>query len=50
MENYNKLLAYIEETGMTAEELLNALTDWHGMSIISDEFIENARDCEGWNI
>lgn len=50
MDNYTKLVNCAEEMGLTAEDMLKALVDWNGTSIISDEFIENQRDCEGWEI
>ena len=48
MDNYSKLVDYIERMGLSAVEVLDALVDWHGTSIISDEFMENQQDCEGW--
>lgn len=48
--NFERIMEYVEEAGVSAEELLRALVDWNGTSIISDEFIENLRDCEGWEI
>jgi hypothetical protein len=50
VDNYEKLVNYIESSGLTAVELLNALVDWNGIDIISDEFIDNQRNCEGWYI
>ena len=50
MDNYERLVDYIECVGLTAVELLNALVDWNGTDIISDAFIDNQRNCEGWHI
>lgn len=50
MSNYDKLVNYMEEHSVTAEELLQALIDWHGTSVIDDEFMDNLRDCEGWDV
>lgn len=50
MSNYDKLVKCIEENNISAEELLSVLFDWHGSDIISDEFMENLRDCEGWDV
>lgn len=40
-KNYNTIMEIITETGMTAEDVLNALTDWHGLQILDEEFTEN---------
>ena len=50
MENYSRIVDYIERTNLSAEALLCALVDWNGVSIIGDDFIENQRECEGWEI
>ena len=43
MENYSRIVDYIERTNLSAEALLCALVDWNGVSIIGDDFIENQR-------
>lgn len=47
MNNYKKFEQLIEEYGLSAEEVLKLLTDWHGTQILSDDFMENLRECEG---
>ena len=39
-KNYETLSEAIRENGISAEELLNAFTNWHGMQILSDDFME----------
>ena len=46
--NYDKLVKCIEDMDLSGKEVLDAITDWYGMQILSDEFIENQKDCEGW--
>lgn len=48
--NFERIMEYVEEAGVSAEELLRALVDWNGTDIIDDSFIENQNDCEGWRI
>lgn len=38
--NYETLSEAIKENGISAEELLDAFTNWHGMQILSDDFME----------
>lgn len=39
-KNYNILLEAIETNNISAEDLLNAFTDWNGLQLIDDDFIE----------
>lgn len=39
-KNYNILLEAIETNNISAEDLLNAFTNWHGLQLIDDDFIE----------
>lgn len=48
--NYDMVSDYIEEHSLSGIEVLNALVDWHGTEILSDEFIENQIQCEGWEM
>ena len=48
--NYDKLVKCIEDMDLSGKEVLDAITDWYGTQILSDGFIENLRDCEGWQI
>ena len=48
--NYDKMEKCIEDMNLSGKEVLDAITDWHGLQILSDELIENLRDCEGWQL
>lgn len=49
MDNYTKFEEIIERYNLSASEVLNLLTDWHSTSIISNDFLENLADCEGYS-
>lgn len=38
--NYETLLEAIKTNNISAEELLNAFTNWHGLQLIDDDFME----------
>lgn len=42
--NYNILLEAIQTNNISAENLLNAFTDWNGLQLLSDDFIEFLKD------
>lgn len=43
-KNYNILLEAIETNNISAEDLLNAFTDWNGLQLINDDFMEFLED------
>ena len=43
-KNYNILLDAIKINNISAEDLLNAFTDWNGLQLPSDDFIEFLKD------
>lgn len=43
-KNYNILLDAIKINNISAEDLLNAFTDWNGLQLLSDDFIEFLKD------
>ena len=43
-KNYNILLEAIKTNNISAEDLLNAFTDWNGLQLIDDDFIEFLKD------
>lgn len=49
-ENYNILEEIIETYELTGEDVLRIITDWHGLEILTDEFIDNLKDVEGYEI
>lgn len=44
--NYETLLEAIKTNNISAEELLNAFTNWHGLQLIDDDFMEFLEDEE----
>lgn len=45
-KNYNILLEAIETNNISAKDLLNAFTDWNGLQLIDDDFMEFLEDEE----
>lgn len=43
-KNYNALLEAIETNNISAGDLLNAFTNWHGLQLLDDDFIEFLKD------
>lgn len=39
-KNYNILLEAIKINDISAEDLLDAFTDWHGLQLLDDDFME----------
>lgn len=48
MDNYEKFEDIIERYELSGDEVLNLLTDWYGTSLISDDFLDNLANCEGY--
>lgn len=46
-KNYETLLEVIKANNISAEELLDAFTNWHGLQLIDDDFMEFLED-EGY--
>ena len=47
-KNYETLVDMIENLNLTAEEIVQLFTNYHGMQLIEDDFIEfvnNEYDC-----
>lgn len=44
--NYETFMKMISDNGWSGEDVLNYLTDWHGLQLMSEEFIQNIIDCE----
>lgn len=42
--NYETLLEAIKTNNISAEELLDAFTNWHGLQLIDDDFMEFMED------
>lgn len=45
-ENFETMEQIIEEYGFDGVEVLKLLTDWHGLDLLSHDFMENLIDCE----
>ena len=43
-KNYNILLEAIEINNISAKDLLDAFTNWHGLQLVDDDFIEFLKD------
>lgn len=50
MDNWDKMIEIIRTYGISAEDLLGLITDWHGTQILSDDFMDNLQDCEGYGL
>lgn len=42
--NYSILLEAIKTNNISAEDLLDAFTNWHGLQLLDDDFIEFLKD------
>lgn len=45
-ENYITMESIIADNNLSAEDVLQYLTDWHGLSLLSEDFMQNLIDCE----
>ena len=43
-KNYSILLEAIKTNGISAEDLLDAFTNWHGLQLLDDDFMEFLED------
>ena len=43
-KNYRILLEAIKTSGISAEDLLDAFTNWHGLQLLDDDFMEFLED------
>lgn len=43
-KNYSILLEAIKTNNISAEDLLDAFTNWHGLQLLDDDFIEFLKD------
>lgn len=49
IENYDAVEELIDQYNLSGKEVLRLLTDWNGVQILDKEFMENLRDCEGYD-
>ena len=40
-ENYETMEQIIEECGLSGTDVLQLLTDWHGLDLVASDFMEN---------
>ena len=45
-KNYETFMEMIEDLNMTPQEVLDYLVNWHGLQLLSEDFIQNMIDCE----
>ena len=45
-KNYETFKEMIDDNMWSAEDVLDYLTDWHGLCLMSQGFIQNLIDCE----
>ena len=45
-ENWETMEQIISDTGADGMQVLQWLTDWHGLSLLNKDFMENLIDCE----
>lgn len=50
MDNYNTFVEIIKTYALTGEEVLQLITDWHGLQLLTDEFMDNLKEVEGYEI
>ena len=50
MDNYNTFVEIIETYSLTGEDVLRLVTDWHGLQLLTDEFMDNLKEVEGYEI
>ena len=48
--NYNLLEELIEDSNISAKEMLDMFTDYYGLQLLKKDFMENLRDCEGYDL
>lgn len=45
-ENWNTMEKIIDDLNLDAKDILQYLTDYHGLSLLSYDFMQNLIDCE----
>lgn len=45
-ENWNTIIDIANNYGWTAEDMLRYLTDYYGLQLLSESFMQNLIDCE----
>ena len=43
-KNYNTMESLIEDYGLSAHDILDFLTDWHGLQLLDEAFMKNLFD------
>lgn len=50
MENYNQFEEIINKYNLSGIDVLQILLDWHGTYLLSDDFMDNLKNCEGYEL
>ena len=45
-ENFNTMEEIINDTGADGMQVLQWLTDWHGLDLLDEDFMQNLINCE----
>ena len=45
-ENWETMKEIIDDYNLSGYDVLNLLTDWHGLCLLDKSFMENLIDCE----
>lgn len=45
-ENYTTMETIIADYGLSGEDVLRYLTDWHGLQLLDKDFMDNLINCE----
>ena len=49
-DNYEVMAQIIDTYNLSGTEVLDLLTDWHGLQLLDFDFMENLTECEGYEI
>ena len=49
-KNYEKMVEIIVIHNLSGDDVLQLFTDYHGLQLMSDDFLENTMNCEGYSI
>lgn len=48
-KNFDVFLEIIELNNLSAEDVLRMFTNYHGLQLLTQDFLEDLRDCEGYS-
>ena len=50
INNSEVLFELIQEENLTGEDVYRMFVNWHGAQLCTKDFMEDLRDCEGYNL